>query len=421
MEEYLTYLKKFNSRVSKLRKSKDIVPKITLDQLKENLKKYSNEPFHIPQFDLQNCENFQIELLKSKLKKNSTTYIRNYSENSFTFKTELKPISDVLDKFERNEPLFAVLDNLFTNKFKVNSIKTYGLFDEGNFLNHLPKQHFETTKTMLICAANRLTPFHFDGGTMSVQFLAKGKKTFILLPPNNNFYHNQKVKYKQKEQIWDCELEDDLLLELNEGDLFNIPPAYGHAVFTPQASISIAEEVINIENFNLCYLSASYENESRNPRSFFTVNFLIILILSFENISENLKIQNLKEYIKIVKTILPHIKNPALQINQKFQNLGLVLELTKPKFLHLIFSCLTRVDPGIINFEFNNFNVKMKLEHLSEILLIYKTTNNRSSYTCGLCEEHTHTRAKFSIKSEAINHLIDALTKLESRDNLRSF
>ena len=89
----------------------------------------------------------------------------------------------------------------------------------------------------------------------------------------------------------------------------------------------------------------------------------------------------LTKYLNLTKDILPHIIEPSLQMERKFQNIGLNVPLTKNQLLQLSFMCLTRLDPGEITFKYNNFNVQKKMEHLTEILLMYSVKHNKSTCT----------------------------------------
>lgn len=244
----------------------------------------------------------------------------------------------------------VTLDNCTMNKFKQPLNPLPEVFNTENWLKYLPATKYLQTQWLLICAKTTFTPVHFDAGTMSIQFMASGKKMFLLAPPNAKFLHKQVRKNRCEFRFCPSELEGAMILELEAGDIFNIPPGYAHGVYTSEASICFSQEVVNCYNYVACKFSSLHENNTRAPHSWFNRIRLVIPMLGFKTISNELTVDGLPTYMEITKDILEVLRHERKRrlLKKGFDELEVEFKTTEDEIINTTLVRIQQLVPGTI-------------------------------------------------------------------------
>jgi len=110
-------------------------------------------------------------------------------------------------------------------------------------------------KYVLMSSKDSFTNFHVDFGGSSVWlFIAKGHKTFYLIPPtdeNLRQYEEWRDENSDEPAFWGDLVDICYELHLDEGQVLLIPGGWIHAVFTPVDTISISGKFLHSFNISL--------------------------------------------------------------------------------------------------------------------------------------------------------------------------
>ena len=127
----------------------------------------------------------------------------------------------------------AVLDNFNQTYFKqklpsIDRIVTA----RANMFKDVPANHQLFLNYMLIVQPNNFTHMHFDEGSAPIQVVLRSYKEFIFVDPKQKRYLREDVH--SADELYDFATYG----RFEVGDVFVIPPSFGHMVVTGDESPS---------------------------------------------------------------------------------------------------------------------------------------------------------------------------------------